>query len=60
MTEVFESFFEVNNSNINYEKDFVTLKIATEMDSPIKYDTDGPSSSINSSITINDLNNSLK
>ena len=60
IADAFGYFFQSNNSNENYSKDFVTLKTTIEANSPIKFEADNPDDPINSPISIIELNTSLK
>jgi len=60
ISDAFGTFFQRNNSNENYNKDFVTLKTTVEVNSPINFEADDPDNPINSPLTIIELYTSLK
>jgi hypothetical protein len=60
ISETFGTFFQLNNSNQNYSKDFVTLKTTVEANSSINFEADYPDNPINSSLMIIDLCTSQK
>jgi len=60
ISDAFGTFFQRNNSNENYNKDFVTLKTTAEVNSPINFEADNPDNPINSPLTIIELYTSLR
>lgn len=60
ISDAFGTFFQRNNSNENYNKDFVTFKTSAEANSLINFEADDPDNPINSALTIIELYTSLK
>jgi hypothetical protein len=60
ISDAFGTFFQRNNSNENYNEDFVTFKTSAEANSLINFEADDPDNPINSPLTIIELYTSLK
>lgn len=60
IADAFGSFFQLNNSNENYNKDFIILKTKIKANSPVKFEVNNLHNIINSPFSIIKLNTSLK
>lgn len=61
LADAFGSFFQLHNSNENYNEDFITLKTTIiEATSAIKFEATISGNPINSPFTIIELNTSIK
>lgn len=60
IADAFGSFFQLNNNNENYNKDFVILKTSVEANSPVKFAVDNLDNIINCPFSIIELNTSLE
>lgn len=59
IADTFGYFFQLNNSNENYDTHFLSYKTMVENTSPINYEIKKPDNPINDPFTITELNNCL-